>query len=75
MPELLYRCPHTQEEISLGISMDADSFEKATFDYRTIKCSHCGEQHTWEKRDVYLQKPPEIDRKTREEKMGPGERV
>lgn len=56
MPELLFRCPQTHNEISLGINMVADSFKKASFDYRTIACPHCGDTHKWEKKDVYLQK-------------------
>jgi len=75
MPELLYRCPVTGQEISLGISVDADTFEKADFEYRTFKCSKCGHQHKWTKEEVYLQVPPEVDRRTREKKQGPGERV
>jgi hypothetical protein len=74
MPELLYRCPVTGREMSLGISVNADTFEKAEFDYRIIKCSKCGQQHEWTKADVYLQVPPEVDRRTREKKQSPEER-
>jgi len=74
MPELLYRCPVTGREMSLGISVNADTFEKAEFDYRTIRCSKCGQQHEWTKDDVYLQVPPEVDRRTREKKQSPEER-
>ena len=74
MPELLYRCPVTGEEISLGISVDADVFEKTEFDYRTVECSRCGQRHEWTKEDVYLQVPPVVDRRTRERKQGQDER-
>lgn len=74
MPELLYRCPRTQKEMSLGISVDADTFERADFEYRTIHCEHCGEDHEWTKEDVYLFVPPELDRKTREKKQREEER-
>lgn len=66
MSELLYRCPETQKDVSLGITLDPDAFEQASFDYREIGCPHCGKTHKWEKSEVYFKKPPEIDRKIRE---------
>ncbi len=73
MPELLYRCPVTKKELALGISVDGTTFETANFDYCTIECPHCGQQHQWCKEDVYLQVPPELDRKNRQKKLNPRE--
>jgi hypothetical protein len=58
MPEVLIRCPVTGKDISTGISLKAEVFLKVDL-HQSIKCSHCGMQHSWSKDDAFLKVPPE----------------
>jgi hypothetical protein len=56
MPMLLIKCPVTGKMISTGFSMDKGSFENPTniMSNNSVRCPHCGQMHTWDKKDATL---------------------
>jgi hypothetical protein len=52
---VMIRCPQTQEPIPTGMSMDEQSFESATLSQNSVQCPQCGQMHTWDKEDAWLE--------------------
>jgi len=54
---LLVRCPSTSKLIDTGNTMEQERWEEAVVKTTKLKCSHCGQMHSWEKKDVILGRP------------------
>lgn len=51
MASVMIKCPKTGKEVRTGIGVaQKEFFETASF----IECPHCGERHTWEKKDAWI---------------------
>jgi hypothetical protein len=55
MPEIMATCPSTGKPIPVRIAMPKPSFEASTFVGAKVSCPHCGQAHTWNKEDAYLE--------------------
>lgn len=61
MAMVLIRCPNTGKPLATGIGMDPGSFASSTLLNNTVgPCPHCGQNHTWSKKDAWLEgaQPP-----------------
>jgi hypothetical protein len=55
MPDLMIRCPKTQEPMPTGILMNRQSLENSKLANNVSgPCPHCGELHTWNLEDAWL---------------------
>jgi hypothetical protein len=54
---LLVRCPSTSKLTDTGSTIDEDRWETATVKTQKFTCAHCGNVHTWTKKDVVLGRP------------------
>lgn len=48
------KCPVTGKPVYTGMSMDPETFRKKSFEETKLVCPHCGQEHTWDKRNAYL---------------------
>ena len=55
MPEIMITCPSTGKPIPVGIALPKQSFDASTFLNATVSCPHCGQTHTWNKEDAYVE--------------------
>lgn len=55
MPRLMIRCPKTGAPVSTGMNFDEQSLQAANLWRNTIVCPRCGEAHTWDKKDAFLE--------------------
>jgi endogenous inhibitor of DNA gyrase (YacG/DUF329 family) len=55
MARLMIRCPQTGKPVFTGMDMPPAAFDRATLESNTVRCPHCGEPHTWQKADAYLE--------------------
>lgn len=55
MAQVMMICPKTSKPFPVGMNMDRGTFERSTIINNSITCPHCGEQHTYSKKDVFLQ--------------------
>jgi hypothetical protein len=58
MGQLMITCPVTGKPLSTGFAMDRKTFEDPSneFEDNTIgPCPHCGQSHTWSKKDAFYQ--------------------
>ena len=55
MPAILITCPATGKPVDTGIYLDTLSFENPAtiMEQNIVVCPHCGQQHTWDKKDAY----------------------
>ena len=54
---VLVRCPTTSRLTDTGQTVEQDAWSSAEVKRQKVTCSHCGEVHTWEKKDVVLGRP------------------
>ncbi len=59
MTEILIRCPITGKDLSTGLDLIPEAFEKADLRNRSVGCPHCGQIHSWSREDAYFRTPPE----------------
>jgi|SRR5205814_9859396 endogenous inhibitor of DNA gyrase (YacG/DUF329 family) len=52
--QVTIRCPRTGKNVPTGVAMDEESFKSATLKDNSVQCPHCGEMHTWQKKDAFL---------------------
>ena len=51
---LAIRCPKTHEDVPTGIPVPTlSAFNTASFNRMTLQCPHCGETHTWDRKDAF----------------------
>lgn len=55
MAIIMIKCPKTGKDISTGMAMDKASFQSSSLSQNITSCPHCGNQHTWDKKDAWLQ--------------------
>jgi hypothetical protein len=55
MGDIKIKCPNTGEAISTGVAMDKTSFESGQISDNTVGCPACGETHTWNKDDAWIE--------------------
>jgi hypothetical protein len=51
---VMMTCPTTGEAVPTGIGMDAETFKSADLSSNSSGCSACGQSHTWDKGEAYL---------------------
>jgi hypothetical protein len=60
MGALMIRCPQTGLSIFTGIRTDQISFDKSPDVPMHTRCSVCGREHMWWKRDTWLVDAPPV---------------
>jgi endogenous inhibitor of DNA gyrase (YacG/DUF329 family) len=55
MSTVMIKCPETGKAVSTGFAMDKRTFENATMSNNSVHCPACGKDHTWEKKDAWLE--------------------
>ena len=51
---LAIRCPKTHEDVPTGIPVPTlSAFNTASFTRMTLQCPHCGDTHTWDRKDAF----------------------
>lgn len=55
MSAVMIKCPETGKAVFTGIEMDKRTFENATMSNNTIRCSACRKDHTWDKKDAWIE--------------------
>ena len=51
---ILVRCPLTKKLNVTGLVFEEDAFVAADLKPGRVACSHCGEIHSWKKKEVIL---------------------
>ena len=59
---LLVRCPSTSKLTDTGRTIEEKRWQKATVKTQKFNCPHCGNLHTWTKKDVVLGRPTPASR-------------
>ncbi len=54
MKRLLVRCPSTSKLTATGQTIKEELWADAKVKNQKFKCAHCGQTHTWAKKDVVL---------------------
>jgi len=54
---LLVRCPSTAKLTDTGKTIDEKRWQTAIVKTQKFTCAHCGDVHTWTKKDVILGRP------------------
>jgi hypothetical protein len=56
MARIMIKCPETGKPLFAGMYVPKELFEVASFTNNTMKdCPHCGQDHTWEKKDAWIE--------------------
>lgn len=51
---VMITCPTTGEVVPTGIAMDPESFKSSDLRSNSVGCGACGQSHTWEKGEAFL---------------------
>jgi hypothetical protein len=51
---ILVRCPVTKKLNVTGVVIEEDVFATTELKPGTVACVHCGEKHSWNKKEVIL---------------------
>ncbi len=51
---ILVRCPLTKKLNVTGVVIEEDVFAATELKPGTVACVHCGEKHSWNKKEVIL---------------------
>jgi hypothetical protein len=52
---VMIRCAESGESVPAGVSIDAATFKTSTLSDQTVRCPHCGQEHTWSKKDAWIE--------------------
>ncbi len=55
MPRIMIKCPKNNKPVSTGMEKDADEFETFSSEGNSFDCPACGDMHSWEKNDAFLE--------------------
>ncbi|HEX9701402.1 MAG TPA: hypothetical protein VGA19_01025 [Rhodospirillales bacterium] len=55
MARVMILCPETGKPVYTGMSFDWSVFENVRIGERQVRCSACGDFHTWKRTDVHLE--------------------
>jgi hypothetical protein len=54
---LLVRCPSTSKLTDTGQTIEETRWQTAKVKIQKFTCAHCGDVHTWTKKDIILGRP------------------
>jgi len=54
MERLYFACPHTQQDIDVGIDSELNTLLRIRNNHVLARCPVCGESHEWEVREARL---------------------
>lgn len=57
MASVMVKCPITGKEVPTGVDMDKFSFQTARMSGNSFRCRACGQMHTWDKDQAWLEEP------------------
>jgi len=57
MKSLLVRCPATSKLTNTGQTVEEKSWPVTKVKTQKLACTHCGQVHSWNKKDVILARP------------------
>ncbi len=52
---VMINCPETGESVYTGMTFDWPSFENVRIGEKSVRCSACGDEHTWKRPDAFLE--------------------
>jgi len=55
MGTVMIRCPKTGRSVSTEIETEVSDFERLPYVEAELHCPHCGQSHTWTRREAWLQ--------------------
>ena len=55
MARVMIACPDTGKPVYTGMSCDEVTFETSQLTDKSVLCPECGQVHTWNKQDAYLE--------------------
>lgn len=55
MAHIVIKCPNTGKPVPTGVDMDKKGFESAQLSGNSFQCPACGNMHTWDKKDAWVQ--------------------
>jgi len=50
----MIHCPETGNAVYTGMTFDYPSFENVRIGERSVRCSDCGDDHRWKRKDAFL---------------------
>jgi hypothetical protein len=54
----MIRCPKTGFLVNTGVSVGSQAdYDNNNWENCKAGCPHCGQNHTWSKKDAFLEKP------------------
>ena len=53
-PEVVVRCPDTDEVVPIGMELTEAEFSRATLYGSRFTCTSCGKVHIWKKSDAWV---------------------
>lgn len=59
MARVMITCPESGKPIYTGMSFDEITFETSQLTDKLVLCPECGQAHTWNKQDAYLESEEE----------------
>ena len=54
MGTVMIRCPKTGRSVSTEIETEVSDFERLPYVEAELHCPHCGQSHTWTRREAWL---------------------
>ena len=51
---VMITCPRTGEVVPTGMGANPEAFKAVDFQSNSVKCEACGQTHTWEEGDAFL---------------------
>jgi uncharacterized protein (UPF0212 family) len=55
MQAIMIKCPRTQQPFKIGQTVDKQTFESVNISVTSVRCPNCGQVHTLDKKDAYLE--------------------
>jgi hypothetical protein len=52
---VMIRCAESGEGVPTGLSIDIASWRAGSLSEQTLKCPHCGKEHTWSAKDAWIE--------------------
>jgi hypothetical protein len=52
---VMIRCAESGEGVPAGVRIDAATFKTSNLGDQTVRCPHCGQEHTWSKKDAWIE--------------------
>jgi hypothetical protein len=52
---VMIRCAESGEGVPTGLKIDLASWTAGNLSGQTVKCPHCGKEHTWSAKDAWIE--------------------